>query len=1042
MKLTFFQLYVIKKESKMNFKPFEFLDKKRKIIFYTLIIFLLIISGKNIIGSEGVVLSFIIVSISIIGFWVYHKNLILFSNLAKQVLVILLLITTFLTQAALSPITAPQNYFHMYFITCFMILTTIGVFYILYNQSLKNIIVNINNFSIIQIIHKVRDITWNNKEITLVLSLSVLFRSGMLNTMQRWDSGLYYFQLGNACANFDFTFDTFFNSFRLASHPTFGFTIIMALGEYLNPRGITGYMVVNLILTIVAIYYIYQLLRNFWSKMPKKIAALGAFMVSVTPVFLGTFGSVNIDYPLIIFFIFMVYMEYKKKYILLAFWGLVLSQTKETGLIILAGYFGVRAIMNFIAYRGKFIDKIKACIKDPVNLSALFPLFVYIAYMVKIGSISTWQPQNPYQFDNMKVHWFGIEPDYIIFKIKQLLIINFSWILIGIILFGIILLIVLLLRKRLKINSNLWGIIGVLFSFTIFSCIYVTFTIYRYNVIFDVLLTILAFIMSVKVIGKFVNLRIIIGINVVISVLFLAQAFVCVDPISNKFFRTVDTGGIPMLFTIKGAENYSDGLIHNYQYTYIDEAFNQMLSKVNYNSSITLINAGEQSESTQLNGNDAYKVSWNSKLKKRVIGENENTIPIKTYNSFELFGYLPYYSEYKTDNLNSIPTKAVVYFLPYYEENEEATIGALSQYYIIGERQIVIDIRGTLIFYELIKKDNYKGHNINEFIGINDIESTSNEKIEITDIVAQLENLTISKSVFDRNVTKLQYQYGYEIKVNKNMVEQGDSIRITCQSFVDGKEIKNLSLNKRLGVNNIIHSVGEYEFIEGFEENLLGLEKGQTYSFNCKMPLDYKIYPQYSGKDITFIISVDDIMSEVFVPQLTDESIIEFTDGLYTLDSFLYEALKSPVKEIIIDKVKTISGKIKEPYNNNELQLQIEQINDYYSLIFANSLNVDASNDWLMSQFVESTFDISYDEFQICVEKMAKTVLTEEFVLKEILGKEEIESYKRKFDANTDREHNFKDAQTEMMELEKKIERDQILWEETIKKIIKNIQIR
>ena len=69
-----------------------------------------------------------------------------------------------------------------------------------------------------------------------ILFVSGILRSFSLNVMQRWDAGEYYYRLGTACENFDFTWEAFFEQFRLCGHPTLGFAPIYAIGEFFAPR--------------------------------------------------------------------------------------------------------------------------------------------------------------------------------------------------------------------------------------------------------------------------------------------------------------------------------------------------------------------------------------------------------------------------------------------------------------------------------------------------------------------------------------------------------------------------------------------------------------------------------------------------------------------------------------------------------------------------------------------------------------------------------------------------------------------------------------
>ena len=69
----------------------------------------------------------------------------------------------------------------------------------------------------------------SQKEIIFVLLFAAVTRLFMITSVQRWDAAIYYGAFSDACQIFDFTFDTFFNCFRLMGHPTLGYSFIMGL---------------------------------------------------------------------------------------------------------------------------------------------------------------------------------------------------------------------------------------------------------------------------------------------------------------------------------------------------------------------------------------------------------------------------------------------------------------------------------------------------------------------------------------------------------------------------------------------------------------------------------------------------------------------------------------------------------------------------------------------------------------------------------------------------------------------------------------------
>ena len=54
--------------------------------------------------------------------------------------------------------------------------------------------------------------------------------------------------------------------------------------------------------------------------------------------------------------------------------------------------------------------------------------------------------------------------------------------------------------------------------------------------------------------------------------------------------------------------------------------------------------------------------------------------------------------------------------------------------------------------------------------------------------------------------------------------------------------------------------LGSGQFVAGFEEQLVGMEKGETRDINITFPTQY--VPELAGKDVVFKVTVQDIIKE------------------------------------------------------------------------------------------------------------------------------------------------------------------------------------
>ncbi|MCD8015977.1 MAG: trigger factor [Lachnospiraceae bacterium] len=139
------------------------------------------------------------------------------------------------------------------------------------------------------------------------------------------------------------------------------------------------------------------------------------------------------------------------------------------------------------------------------------------------------------------------------------------------------------------------------------------------------------------------------------------------------------------------------------------------------------------------------------------------------------------------------------------------------------------------------------------------------EPVEVTDedVLAEAEEL-------------VSYSDAVEM-VTEGTVEEGDTVDITYVGTMDGEEFDGGSGDYEL-------EIGSGDFIEGFEEGLIGVEAGETVDLNLTFPEDY-YYDELAGQEVVFTVTVNGIMS---VPELSDEVAEIASDGEYTdLDSWL-----------------------------------------------------------------------------------------------------------------------------------------------------------
>ena len=198
-----------------------------------------------------------------------------------------------------------------------------------------------------------------------------------------------------------------------------------------------------------------------------------------------------------------------------------------------------------------------------------------------------------------------------------------------------------------------------------------------------------------------------------------------------------------------------------------------------------------------------------------------------------------------------------------------------------------------------VEIDNYKGIEV----------SKKEVKVEDEDVEKEL------KSVQERN--------GRLVTVSDRAAQLGDSVVIDFEGFMDGKAFEGGK------GDNFTLELGKKQFIEGFEDQIVGHNAGEEFEINVKFPEDYHA-KNYAGKDATFKIKLHEIkMHEL--PELDDEFVKDVSE-FDTLDEYkkdikakLLERKEKQAKdekegEMIEKLVSLVKAEIPEALIKNKLR--------------------------------------------------------------------------------------------------------------------------
>lgn len=553
---------------------------------------------------------------------------------------------------------------------------------------------------------------WNCKrfdffELALVI-ICVLSRLPMFGTIQRWDAAIYYSNIYEAVKQFDFSLAEIVENFRLAGHLSYMYTFFASMGEFLFPGKEIGVHLVNMALTSAAMICIYRMFRFYWCRMPKWLAMWSTVIVSLLPIYWGTFTQINIDYPLLLFFVFLLYAEYKQQKVLMAFWTVAIILTKESGCFILAGYY-VAYLLALWKHKEKekFSKKIKRVLNDGLIRAMIVGGIAGIILIIYRGGISLWGTNKSFFATkavigsySMSVAGFYFYPPYILHKCLQIFALNFMWIFSGIIFWAC------LRRRRARMQgktvegiNGLPSMLGALIGFILFSCFYLIHAISRYLIFSAGILAIIAMIYFYIEFYDELNKKKHTVILAGITVLLIIQNFVYIDPISNLIFDRYETGKGKILsvnINIPRADTY----VNNFRFSYIDLLLDKMLEEVGYHSGMEIVKFDRMQEQNFIDGLYDYVLGWDTDQKKRIFMCDEN----KKNNDDLILVNTVMYDEIVEGGTEELSDELLVFFLPIYDIDVQETLNTFEGEYDIMENKQISNWGGTLEYYILMRR--------------------------------------------------------------------------------------------------------------------------------------------------------------------------------------------------------------------------------------------------------------------------------------------------------------------------------------------------
>ena len=211
-------------------------------------------------------------------------------------------------------------------------------------------------------------------------------------------------------------------------------------------------------------------------------------------------------------------------------------------------------------------------------------------------------------------------------------------------------------------------------------------------------------------------------------------------------------------------------------------------------------------------------------------------------------------------------------------------------------------------------------------------------------IEADYEYTPVTEEDIEQRIKDFCEENSEEVEVTDRPVENGDIVTIDFTGYMDGEPFEGGS------DTDFELEIGSGSFIPGFEEGLIGANLGDTVDLNLTFPDPYNNNPEFSGKPVKFVVTVNSIYTMI-IPEMTNElvqeqteysSVVEYiTATREELEGYAKEeadeALKEAISKQIIENT-TFGGDI-----DKEIADTVAYWKNYYDNMYQSYYGADAA---------------------------------------------------------------------------------------------------
>ena len=298
-------------------------------------------------------------------------------------------------------------------------------------------------------------------------------------------------------------------------------------------------------------------------------------------------------------------------------------------------------------------------------------------------------------------------------------------------------------------------------------------------------------------------------------------------------------------------------------------------------------------------------------------------------------------------------------------------------------------------------------------------------------------DIKVTEEDVEKELKTIQEKNARIVEVADRPVQKGDFLTIDYEGFVGEEQFEGGT------AENQTLEIGSDSFIPGFEDQLIGKEKGEEVTVNVTFPEEYHA-ENLKGKDAVFNVKIHEIKAKE-LPEIDDEfakDISEF-DTLEELKDDTRKVLQQKASDTV--KISNDNNVVTKIVNDTKLEVPevlIQREMEYLGRQYENQFRQQGFNgkeyDNLINNFVKQYKEgaRSQAEFNVKAELVLDALIKkEEIDVTDEELKQEIDKIAESYKVEEDRLEAFKDA---MMQSDASYIKDTIQKRKVIDMLVEN----